>query len=547
MKKTRIIALVNLLALTASSFSPLYADTREDKLKQREAALTERAVTLSGKEIDLEDMEQALNRKAAELDEQSKTLQAWSAENTVREIELDDKIAQFNKDNALLAARNAELDEDRRNVDVMMADLTRKTSEAQKAAQDAEEKFKHAQERERLADEREQQLTAREQEVAASLSELNIARAELLVSQQNAEDIKAKLAALEEQEANLKTARDIFAAEKENLAQEKISLENMRAEAEKKSQEAAAVRAEAEQKSQQAEAVLALNEAQKSRIAQLERDIQAKTDEIKILLDKNTGPLMASTGLGAGINSNASVTVTENGLINWSDGSIRAKGFGIPRDGTKGKQAEALARRAAVVDLYRNMLEVIQGVRIDSKTTVKDFMASDTIEAAVSGTIRGVEIIDEKWEDGGYIVYGQVRQENLAKALTEVSKKVKTLKLPKALKRNGGNFTGLIVDARHLPLEQQKFFRIVDETGKLVYGREYADQNVQSKIGLCAYFDKIVYEENESRVGDNPLTIKAQRLSNENADIVIPNDAAEQIRRNKVDFLKNCKVIVVKS
>ena len=114
-------------------------------------------------------------------------------------------------------------------------------------------------------------------------------------------------------------------------------------------------------------------------------------------------------------------------------------------------------------------------------------------------------------------------------------------------KKNGESFTGLIVDARHLQLEEQKFFRIVDESGKLVYGMEYADKNIQSKIGLCAYFSNIVYEDNETRVGNNPLVIKAQRLSNENADIVIPNAAAYTIRSNRVNFRKECKVIVVKS
>ena len=94
------------------------------------------------------------------------------------------------------------------------------------------------------------------------------------------------------------------------------------------------------------------------------------------------------------IPSNSTITTTGTGLMNWSDGSIRARGLGVPPEGKTGEQAKALARRAAIVDLQRNLLETIQGVQIDSKTTVKDFMATDTINSAVAGTIKGVEVID---------------------------------------------------------------------------------------------------------------------------------------------------------
>ena len=108
MKKAGFIVLVNLAAITISSFSPLYADTHSDNLRQREAALIERAVTLSGREIDLDDMEQKLNRKAAELEEQAKNIQAQKAENTIREIELEDMMRHYKKALALLTTRNSE-------------------------------------------------------------------------------------------------------------------------------------------------------------------------------------------------------------------------------------------------------------------------------------------------------------------------------------------------------------------------------------------------------------------------------------------------------
>ena len=547
MRKTKLIALVNLIAFAASSFSPLYADTREDKLKQREAAVADRAATLSDKEISLEDKEHELSRRSAELEEMSKAIRAQSIETAVREIELEDMRAKFNKDSELLAARNVELARDREQVDTLRADIERRASEAEKLAREADEKFRQAEERGLQAEERERELSAREETIAETLRQLNLERAELLMAKQNAEEIQAKLSELDQQEKNLKAAQKIFADEKDKLAQEKAALEAAKAEAERSVSEARALIAAAEEKARQADAVIAQNEEQKNRIAELERELAEKNEKIRALLPQDTGDLVAEEPIMTDIPSNSTITTTGTGLMNWSDGSIRARGLGVPPEGKTGEQAKALARRAAIVDLQRNLLETIQGVQIDSKTTVKDFMATDTINSAVAGTIKGVEVIDEKWDGKSYVVFGQVRQEKMAGALSEVAKKIKMVKLPKEPKKNGGNFTGLIIDARHLTLSQQKYFHVVDETGKIVYGIEFADKNKHSQIGLCAYFDRIVYEDNEERVGDTPLVVKAQRLTNDNTDIVIPNYAADQIRRNRVNFRKDCKVIVVKS
>ena len=548
MKNARLIAIANLIAITTSAFSPVYADTREDKLKQREAALTERAIVLSDKEITLEDKEQELSRRSAELDEMSKAIRAQSVENTVREIELEDMMAKLNRDSELLASRNVELARDKEQADLMRASLERRSAEAQRLAQEADERFRLVETRELQAAERERELATREETIAETLRQLNIERAEVLMTaKQNSDETQAKLAEIDQQEKNLKAAREIFAQEKERLAQDRSALEAEKADAQRTIAEARAMMAAAEEKFRQAEDLIARNEEQKSRIAQLEQELHAKDEEIRALLPAETGKLLAEKPMMTDVPGNASITNTDGGFMNWSDGSVRARGLGVPPDGKTGEQAKALARRAAIVDLQRNLLETIQGVQIDSKTTVKDFMATDTINSAVVGTIKGVEVVEEKWDGKSYVVLGQVRQNKMAGAMSEVMKKIKLSKLPKEPKKNGANFTGLIIDTRHLNLSQQKNFHVVDEKGNMVYGIEFTDRKLVSQIGLCAYFDRVVYEVNESRVGDTPLVIKAQRLAHDDADIVITNEAAEIIRRNRVNFRKDCKVIVVKS
>ncbi|MEI7639592.1 MAG: hypothetical protein WCJ37_19915, partial [Syntrophus sp. (in: bacteria)] len=77
----------------------------------------------------------------------------------------------------------------------------------------------------------------------------------------------------------------------------------------------------------------------------------------------------------------------DKGIINYEDGYVEATGVGAPPERYMGKpNARPMALRAAQVDAYRNLLEIVQGVRIDANTVVKDFMTeSDVIRASVEG------------------------------------------------------------------------------------------------------------------------------------------------------------------
>jgi hypothetical protein len=58
-------------------------------------------------------------------------------------------------------------------------------------------------------------------------------------------------------------------------------------------------------------------------------------------------------------------------------------------------QQRLMAKRAAKVDALRNLLETVYGVRIDSKTTVKDFVTqSDVIKAKLNSVIQGAREVD---------------------------------------------------------------------------------------------------------------------------------------------------------
>ena len=82
--------------------------------------------------------------------------------------------------------------------------------------------------------------------------------------------------------------------------------------------------------------------------------------------------------------------VGQYGSIDWVNQKIMAAGIGVPSAevGQNPAQARAMARRAAEVVARRNLLEVVKGVRIDSRTSVVDYaVKDDTIVSRVNGVL----------------------------------------------------------------------------------------------------------------------------------------------------------------
>lgn len=572
----KFTAVLSIAIISASSLSPVYADMREDKLNQREKMLTERALILSDKSVNLDDKEQELSRRAAELDELSKTIQGRSIEFSVREIELDEIKASLNKDSALLASQNMKLASDRIEFESYKAEVEKRAENAERIVKEADEKLKSVEERGNLLAKREKAITEREEEVAQEISRITVAKADLLRLDTLSRDVAVKIAQLDNQQKSLESAQSIYKQEKAKLdadirkfEQDKASVATLKEERDNALAEAKKIRAESETLSERINEYISLTAKQEETIASLSADLAAKNDEL--LAATNQTVSMKNSMLVVllkNIKSNAVLTepknangITTNGIINWSDGSVRAIGRGFPPENIKEEgRMEILAQRAAMLDLQRNLLETVKGVQVESRTKVSQLALDyDVVETKVSGLIKGVEVVSENWnpEKRIYTVAGQIRKDYFKDTMLEVAKHVSIGKNPNMYKTrtskkgrdtNSEDYTGLILDVRHLGVDQQKFFHVVDEKGNSVYGTEHADKNIQARDGLFVYFRRIVLASDEkSRVGDNPLVIKAQRVAGNGEDIVIPNSEADKIRRNKTDFRKDCRVIIVMS
>jgi hypothetical protein len=243
--------------------------------------------------------------------------------------------------------------------------------------------------------------------------------------------------------------------------------------------------------------------------------------------------------------------VGSTGKVDWSTGVITAVGIGAPpAQPANAAQARAMAERAAQVVAYRNLLEAVKGVRVDSATTVENFIVtSDVIKTEVSGIIQGATIMDKKYMSDGSVevTVGMKLTGALADALLPKIPQA-SAPVPGVAAVPGQIYTGLIVDARGLGVRPAMAPKILNEDGKEVYGSAWVNRDWAVREGMVGYLKDPAAAQANSRVTDKPLTVKALKVSGDGrVDMVISNaDAATlQNASQNLSMLEKCRVIVL--
>jgi hypothetical protein len=271
------------------------------------------------------------------------------------------------------------------------------------------------------------------------------------------------------------------------------------------------------------------------------------------------------------------------GEINWVDGYITAIGHGASVKGSLA-QARPLARRAAIVDAQRNLLEIIKGVKIDSQTTVENFMVTqDIIKVHVSGVVKGASISKaveyQMQPDGSLGATVEMRicvnqckgnANSLVQALSLDKKD--NAKLPPALPENltvpvapaippkvskvytydsTKPVTGIILnlDGR---MYERVILPVVVTTGEdknlfTVYSAKSVKPNVIRVHGVVRYADTVDNAKKNEYAGNNVMVIPVADINKENL-IIIKMESAKTVQetlRNGNDYLGDAKVFIV--
>jgi hypothetical protein len=94
---------------------------------------------------------------------------------------------------------------------------------------------------------------------------------------------------------------------------------------------------------------------------------------------------------------------THANVPDWAGQMIRADGNGVPpKDKAGTPQGKLMAARAAELDAKRHLGEQVMGFKIDSNTTVKDFVAEmDQINTELNGYIQGSYVKKTTYDSDG--------------------------------------------------------------------------------------------------------------------------------------------------
>ena len=277
---------------------------------------------------------------------------------------------------------------------------------------------------------------------------------------------------------------------------------------------------------------------------------------------------------------------------------ITAEGFGFSDANRFSEpQARLMALRAAKIDAQRNLLEVINGVRVTAGTTVKDMMLeSDIIGTRVKGMLQGSfeTYSNVAFEDGSWVAsvkmavcmdksdalcrakptLASITQPSLVGAPAEARYSVSDLPAVAAAVLEkidapqnppesanaapvqpaatpapaedavANRATGLILDARALNYTPMLDVRVRTGSGKELYGPGHVPMGSD-----WLHWAPSIVSANEMAdiVGDAPLVMTPESLGEATELVISDNDAIKLFTSNTLngDFLAAGKVVIV--
>lgn len=258
------------------------------------------------------------------------------------------------------------------------------------------------------------------------------------------------------------------------------------------------------------------------------------------------------------------------GNLDWAGQSLVVYGEGAAPAGlTDPVRRRLLGFRAAKVTAYRNLLEIVGRVHVDSRTTVTMAMvAGDSIRQRVEGVVRGARVVpgSRQEEEGLYRLAVQLDLlgdltaavlpggDGGAAALEEPGHD-----LPAALPESDSllvfvpsrPYSGLVIDARGTGLRPTMAPRIVDESGRVIYSADHVNREYAVEFGVAGYHSDIQAAAASDRLGGeeaHALIVPALTSTGLfGGDAVVERDAGIRVLMADAEsrFLSECRVVFV--
>lgn len=240
----------------------------------------------------------------------------------------------------------------------------------------------------------------------------------------------------------------------------------------------------------------------------------------------------------------------EQGRVDWTNGMVEVWAAGMPPvHALNPAQGRALAETRAEKLARDDLIGLLQSIRIDSKSTVKEVLedqgARGNLAAAV---LRNSYLVEKSISAAGTVKVTVAIRLNGTFGDLVLPKTIVPIKTVEQSQKKEEGFTGLIVDCRGIPLSPAMVPMIIGEDGQVVYGTAYVSRDHALEGGVAAYARGLAKARDNPRVGPNPLVVKGLKtVKGRPSDIIISNADAAKIKGagSNIDFLHRGRVLFV--
>ena len=194
---------------------------------------------------------------------------------------------------------------------------------------------------------------------------------------------------------------------------------------------------------------------------------------------------------------------------------------------------------------------------ISSENTVENYMTtSDIIKGQVEGVARAFRQVGgpKYLDDGSVTIVIEMSIDGDLSAIAMGGEQFGengnggSMSYNNSPNASGTGYSGLIVDCSSVSLRPALSPKIVDETGREVYGSANVSRDFAVQQGMMGYLKDLEKSKTNTRIGTNPYVIRAIGVSGSNStDIVISNADAAKVSElaATLNFLRECRVIAI--
>jgi hypothetical protein len=203
-------------------------------------------------------------------------------------------------------------------------------------------------------------------------------------------------------------------------------------------------------------------------------------------------------------------------------------------------EGQRRARAMAVQALF----DLLSNLPVDHRHQVRSFVqTSKKLRWALEKTLDTHQTVSTTYNDNGRVdVVTQIdlnilASELLLNSVQKVSARTENLR--------GEKYTGVVVDARLAGVQPALLPRLLTQSDRLIYDVAWSPRDIVRRQGGCGYESSVSRAKQASRVGQNPLIVKAQVKTGQKIDLYLNGAHTTAVEANLNLLEKGALMIVV--